>query len=75
MKLEVGQKIGIYEVVKDDVFSLPIGSQHLGNRITSRYYLIYPCLIYRSDEVRKVGSLTVKKLKRWKTNQVKYSSK
>lgn len=67
MKLEVGQKIGIYEVVSKDEPVFETGTQHLGYKnqgagVMLFYDVCFP-LFYADIEVRKVGSLIVKKLK------------
>lgn len=74
MKLEVGQKIGIYEVIRLDNYKvevLHIGYRALGcdngkggiimlNTVNSNFHNM---LMYSKREVRKVGSLIVKRLK------------
>lgn len=69
MKLEVGQKIGIYEALTDGDFSykpLVIGNQYLGFSNYKGVDLIDEEIDVRfmfSKEVRKVASLTVKAVK------------
>lgn len=68
MKLEVGQKIGIYEIV-----STPYNEFKLNQQITCIDYgnIPYPLtalindysFVFSRNEVRKVGSLIVKRLK------------
>lgn len=69
MKLEVGQKIGIYEIVNIVGSKChELNTQHLGEQSTLGV-LICDILspknpyYYSKGEVRKVGSLIVKRLK------------
>lgn len=70
MKLEVGQKIGIYEALRSDYFCIKSGQYYLGEKedFYSGFSLFtqeYPkkLLYFGKSEVRKVGSLIVKRLK------------
>lgn len=74
MKLEVGQKIGIYEIINNDSgrkAEYPTGFQSIGEydfsscefKIFKRFCFPDNFLWYAPNEVRKVGSLIVKRLK------------
>lgn len=70
MKLEVGQKIGIYEVVNDGFYKdikpqmcYIANSNNLGIFIYANASYGWDNFYMRHSEVRKVGSLIVKRLK------------